>query len=132
MTVGDYLSSLVFGLDLPDTVLERSAMSPLEVELDPLSLDDIVELANSEFRKRLDYAASTVYYSVLGVFAGGGYSEQVGDVRVSKSGCVVTDADRNRFLTLANSLREKHGFATEEAYDSGGMYDMTQLRDARH
>ena len=83
MTVGDYLSSLVFGLDLPDTVLERSAMSPLEVELEPLSLGDIVDLTDPEFRKRLDYAASTVYYSVLGVFAGGGYSEQVGDVKVS-------------------------------------------------
>ena len=54
MTVGEYLSSLVFGLDLPESVLERSVMSPLEVGLEPLSLDDTVELANSEFRKRLD------------------------------------------------------------------------------
>lgn len=131
MTVGDYLSSLVFGLDLPDIVLERSAMSPMEVELEPLSLGDLVELADAEFRKRLDYAASTVYYSVLGVFAGGGYSEQVGDVRVSKSGYTVTEQDRNRYLSLANSLREKYGFATEESYDTGGMFDATYLRDAR-
>ena len=48
MTVGEYLSSLVFGLDLPDTVLERSAMSPLEVELEPLSLDDAVQLADAD------------------------------------------------------------------------------------
>ena len=54
MTVGDYLSSLVFGLDLPGTVLERSSMSPLEVELEPLSLDDTVQLADADFRKRLD------------------------------------------------------------------------------
>ena len=132
MTVGDYLTSLVFGLDLPDTVLERSAMSPMEVNLDPLTLDEIVELANVEFRKRLDYAASTVYYSVLGVFAGGGYSEQVGDVKVSKGGYTITMADRERFQSLADNLRRKHGFETEESHDSGGMYDMTQLRDARH
>ena len=129
MTVGDYLSSLVFGLDLPDTVLERSAMSPLEVELVPLSLDDMVELANPDFRKRLDYAASTVYYSVLGVFAGGGYSEQVGDVRVSKGGYTITMADRERFQSLADNLRLKHGFPTEESHDSGGMYDMSYLRN---
>ena len=129
MTVGEYLSSLVFGLDLPDTVLERSAMSPLEVELVPLSLDDMVELANPDFRKRLDYAASTVYYSVLGVFAGGGYSEQVGDVRVSKGGYTITMADRERFQALADNLRLKHGFATEESHDSGGMYDMSYLRN---
>lgn len=129
MTVGDYLSSLVFGLDLPGTVLERSAMSPLEVELEPLSLDDTVQLADADFRKRLDYAASTVYYSVLGVFAGGGYSEQVGDVRVSKSDYVVTEQDRKRFKSLADGLRAKHGFDAEDAYDTGGMYDMTHLRN---
>lgn len=129
MTVGEYLSSLVFGLDLPDTVLERSAMSPLEVELDPLNLNDVVELTNAEFRKRLDYAASTVYYSVLGVFAGGGYSEQVGDVRVSKGGYTITMADRERFQALADNLRLKHGFATEESHDPGGMYDMSYLRN---
>lgn len=129
MTVGEYLSSLVFGLDLPDTVLERSAMSPLEVDLDPLSLDDMVELGNLDFRKRLDYAASTVYYSVLGVFAGGGYSEQVGDVKVSKGGYTITMADRERFQALADNLRLKHGFATEESHDTGGMYDMSYLRN---
>lgn len=129
MTVGDYLSSLVFGLDLPGTVLERSAMSPLEVELEPLSLGDIVDLTDPEFRKRLDYAASTVYYSVLGVFAGGGYSEQVGDVRVSKGGYTITMADRERFQALADNLRLKHGFATEESHDPGGMYDMSYLRN---
>ena len=107
-------------------------MSPLEVELDPLSLDDIVELANSEFRKRLDYAASTVYYSVLGVFAGGGYSEQIGDVKVSRGGYTITMEDRQRFQALADSLRRKHGFETEEAHDGGGMYDATYLRDAVH
>lgn len=132
MTVGEYLSSLVFGLDLPESVLERSAMSPLEVELEPLSLDDMVQLADADFRKRLDYAASTVYYSVLGVFAGGGYSEQVGDVKVSQGGYTITMADRERFQALADNLRRKHGFETEEAHDGGGMYDMTRLRDARH
>ena len=104
-------------------------MSPLEVELVPLSLDDMVELANPDFRKRLDYAASTVYYSVLGVFAGGGYSEQVGDVRVSKGGYTITMADRERFQALADNLRLKHGFATEESHDTGGMYDMSYLRN---
>ena len=130
MTVGEYLSSLVFGLDLPDTVLQRAAMSPAEVELAELSLDDTVSLTDNEFRKRLDYAASTVYYSVLGVFAGGGYSEQVGDVKVSKGGYTITMADRERFQSLADNLRRKHGFETEEAHDGGGMYDATYLRNA--
>ena len=121
---------MVFGLDLPGTVLERSAMSPQEVDLEPLNLSDIVNLADAEFRKRLDYAASTVYYSVLGVFAGGGYTEQVGDVKVSKGGYTITMADRERFQSLADNLRRKHGFETEESHDAGGIYDATYLRDA--
>ena len=68
--------------------------------------DDVQDLLQDEdFQKRLDYASSTVYYSVLGVFAGGGYSEQVGDVRVSRGGYTITMADRARFQTLADNLR---------------------------
>lgn len=130
MTVGEYLSSLVFGLDLPEHVLQRAAYSPMEVGLEPLNISDEVYPAYSEegFQIRLDYASSTVYYSVLGVFAGGGYSEQVGDVRVSKGGYTITMADRERFKALADNLRKKHGFETEESSDSGGVYDATYTR----
>lgn len=104
-------------------------MSPLEVELEPLDLDDIVEFADAEFRKRLDYASSTVYYSVIGALAGGSYSEQVGDVRISKAGGSITEDDRKRFKDLADALRKKYGFAVDDIFDAGGMYDMTYLRD---
>ena len=40
MTVEEYLRSLVPGLDLQDNVVERCAISPIEVDLDPLELDD--------------------------------------------------------------------------------------------
>ena len=99
MTVEKYLRSLVFGLDLPIEILERASFSPMEVGLESIELDDDVQdlLQDEDFQKRLDYASSTVYYSVLGVFAGGGYSEQVGDVRTSRSGFVVTADDRLRY-----------------------------------
>ena len=130
MTVEKYLRSLVFGLDLPIEILERASFSPMEVELEPIELDDDVQdlLQDEEFQKRLDYAASTVYYSVLGVFAGGGYSEQVGDVRVSRGGYTITMADRARFQTLADNLRLKHGFDVEGASEVGGMFDARYLR----
>lgn len=130
MTVGEYLSSLVFGLNLPDTVIERAAKSPLDVGLESFEVSDDAypDDRSEEFVKRLDYASSTVYYAVLGVFAGGGYSEKVGDVSVSKSGYTITTADRERFKALADGLREKHGFLTEEVDDSGGFYDGGYLR----
>jgi hypothetical protein len=130
MTVEKYLRSLVFGLDLPIEILERASFSPMEVGLESIELDDDVQdlLQDEDSQKRLDYASSTVYYSVLGVFAGGGYSEQVGDVRVSRGGYTITMADRARFQTLADNLRLKHGFNIEGASEIGGMFDARYLR----
>lgn len=130
MTVEKYLSSLVFGLDLPIEILERASFSPMEVGLEPIELDDDVQdlLQDEDSQKRLDYASSTVYYSVLGVFAGGGYSEQVGDVRVSRGGYTITMADRARFQRLADNLRLKHGFSIEGVSEIGGMFDARYLR----
>lgn len=130
MTVEKYLRSLVFGLDLPIEILERASFSPMEVGLESIELDDDVQdlLQDEDFQKRLDYASSTVYYSVLGVFAGGGYSEQVGEVRVSRGGYTITMADRARFQTLADNLRLKHGFDVEGASEIGGMFDARYLR----
>ena len=131
MTVEDYLRSLVPGLDLPANVIERCARSPKDVGLERLSLSEDIDAPHADeelFQERLDYASSTVYYSVLGVFAGGGYSEQVGDVRVSKGGYTITMADRERFKALADALRKKWGFEVEDDASTGGMYDASYLR----
>ena len=141
MTVEEYLRSLVPGLDLQDNVVERCALSPIEAtitdpngttrNLDPLELSDDVDsssLADEEFRMRLDYASSTIYYSVLGVFAGGGYSEQVGDVRASRGGYTITMADRARFKAMGDALREKWGFEVPDDESSSEMYDATYMR----
>jgi len=76
---------------------------------------------------RLDYASSTVYYSVLGVFAGGGYSEQVGDVRASRGGYTITMADRARFKAMGDELRRKWGFDVVEDDSSSEMYDASYM-----
>lgn len=142
MTVEDYLRSLVPGLDLQDNVVERCALSPVSAMyvradgtkvsagLDALDLDDEVDstsLAEEEFRKRLDYASSTIYYSVLGVFAGGGYAEQVGDVRASRGGYTITMADRARFKSMGDALRQTWGFDVENDDSSSEMYDASSL-----
>lgn len=130
MTVGEYLASLVFGVDLPDTVIERAAYSPLDVGLEAFDVSDDAypDDRDDDFVKRLDYASSTIYYAVLGLFAGGGYTEKVGDVSVTKSGYTISTADRERFKALADSLRKKHGLMTEESSDDGGFYDGDYLR----
>lgn len=131
MTVEDYLRSLVPGLDLQDNVVARCALSPTEVGLEALQLTDTVDsttLADTNFHMRLDYASSTIYYSVLGVFAGGGYSEQVGDVRASRGGYTITMADRARFKAMGDALRLKWGFDVDEDDSTSEMYDASSLR----
>ena len=139
MTVEEYLRSLVPGLDLQDNVVARCARSPKEVGLDPLPLDDDIDYIidpethqpvprpdpNNEYQMRLDYASSTVYYSGLGVFAGGGYSEQVGDVRASRGGYTITMADRARFKSMGDELRKKWGFELPDDDTGNEMYDAT-------
>ena len=130
------------GLDLQDNVVARSARSPKEVDLEPLPLDEDIDYVineetgektpredpDGEYQKRLDYASSTVYYSVLGVFAGGGYSEQVGDVRASRGGYTITMADRARFKSMGDALRVKWGIDVEDDASSGEVFDGTYLR----
>lgn len=134
MTVEEYLRSLVPGLDLQDNVIARAARSPIEVNLERLEVDDDIDDYDDdeEFQKRLDYASSTIYYSVLGVFAGGGYSEQVGDVRASRGGYTITMADRARFKSMGDALRAKWGFDVEDDESSSEMYDASNLRYAVH
>lgn len=134
MTVEEYLRSLVPGLDLQSNVIERCAISPSEVGLEALDLDEEVDgdaMQDDDFRRRLDYASSTVYYSVLGVFAGGGYSEQVGDVRASRGGYTITMADRARFKAMGDALRLKWGFEVESDESSSEICDMSSLRQRR-
>lgn len=137
MTVEEYLRSLVPGLDLQDTVIARAARSPIEVGLDSLDVTEDIDYDydyggededGDGFQKRLDYASSTIYYSVLGVFAGGGYSEQVGDVRASRGGYTITMADRARFKAMGDALRLKWGWGVEEDESSSEMYDASYLR----
>jgi len=141
MTVEGYLRSLVPGLDLQDNVVERAARSPKEVGLEPLPLDEDIDFivdpqtgnktprqdSTGEYQRRLDYASSTIYYSVLGVFAGGGYSEQVGDVRASRGGFNVTKDDRARYKTLGDDLRRKWGYDIPDDDTGNEMYDASSL-----
>lgn len=138
MTVEDYLRSLVPGLDLQDNVVARAARSPKDVGLAPLPLNEDIDFyedgeghllprTGDEYQKRLDYASSTVYYSVLGVFAGGGRSEQVGDVRAARGGYTITMADRARFKGMGDELRKKWGFEILEDDSSAEMFDASSL-----
>lgn len=131
MTVEAYLRARIPGYPFEAVVLESAALSPIEVGLQPLKLTDSVEdvYADEELLKSLKYATSTLYYSAAGVFSGGSRTEQVGDVRASLSGFIITQADRDYWRKRGDKLREELGFDPEENLsDDGGMFDATPLR----
>ena len=135
MKVSKWLSGQISGYPIESlgSVLESAAFSPVLASpaLIPLNLDDDISdhLEDAVWMKSLDYALSSLYYSMSGVFSGGSRSEQVGDVRASLSGFTITQSDRNLFIEKANEIRVKLGYKTEKVlYDSGGMFDASPLR----
>lgn len=140
MTVDSYLRSLVYGLDIPDNVIERCARSPKnvvwhsdsgDVKLSALPLTADIDDYDDEptFQVQLDYASATVYYAVLAVFSGGGYTEKRGNVQFSRSGYTITQSDRDRFKMLADQLRQKWGFDIDtDGTEDNGMFDASYMR----
>lgn len=137
MTVEAYLRAKVPGYPFEMTVLENAAVSPVFAKptaLQALNLSDELEshiedgVMNEDFEKALKYAESTLYYSVSGAFSGGSRSEQVGDVRASLSGYIITQSDRDFYRNMANKLRKELGVEAEEsATTSGVAFDASRL-----
>lgn len=132
-TVEEYLRAEI---DYPfaDNVLKKAALSPVfakPVAFRAIALDDIVDdnTDDEDFVKSLKYATSTLYYSAAGAFSGGSISEQVGDVRASKRGFVITQRDRDNYRAMGDMLRRELGAAVDETQtDSGGMFDARDRR----
>lgn len=134
MTVEEHLRGEIPGYPFEESVIKKAAISPVfarPAALRALSLNDEIEdyAFDEWFIKSLTYATSTLYYSAAGAFSGGSQTEQVGDVRVGKSGYIITQADRAYYRSVGDKLRGSIGADIEEiAEDSGGMYDATSLR----
>ena len=100
--------------------------------LDSLKLtDEIDDKAGDErYVCSLKYALSTLFYSLSGVFSGGSRSEQVGAVKVSMSGFIITQGDRIYCRSMGNRLRREIGSDIEEdTTEQGYAFDATNLKE---
>ena len=96
-----------------------------------VALTDEVEdyINDEEYRKGLNYALSTLYYSMSAAITGGTKSEKRGNRQISIGGYPLTTKDREAFRALGDKLRRELGAEVdEEVTDSGGMFDATNLR----
>ena len=135
MTVEQWLRGHFHGLgnQIETNVLEVAAISPIEArptKLRVVSLEDTIEdyIEDAEYRKGLNYALSTLYYSISAAITGGTKSEKRGNRQISIGGYPLTTKDREAFRALGDKLRKELGVEPdEEVTDNGGMFDATNF-----
>lgn len=139
MTVREHFEAAIPGYPVQSlgATLANAAFSPalakpkLDPPLQAISLDDDISdhLDDEVWMASLNYALSTLYYSMSGVFSGGSRTEQDGDVRASLSGFIITKDDREYYRSMGDKLRKEAGYEPEEpVQETGGMFDATGLR----
>ena len=136
MTVENWLRGQFQGIgtQIEPGVLETAALSPVFAKPKPfqtVALTDEVEdhLKDPDFLDGLNYALSTLYYSMSAAITGGTKSEKRGNRQISIGGYPLTTKDREAFRALGDKLRRELGAEVdEEVTERGGMFDATNLR----
>lgn len=117
-----------YGQLIDPDVLGVAALSPIEAKPTPfraISLTDEAEeyMIDSELRKSLDYALSTLYYSMSAATGGGSKSERRGNRQKTIGGKAIDVATREAWRKEADRLRNKLGADIEEQLTDSGMHD---------
>lgn len=122
------------GSQIELNVLEVAAISPMEAlpsPMNPVNLDDDIEerFSDEEFMKSLNYALSTLYYSMSTAITGGTKSERRGNRQVSVGGYPLTTKDRESFRKMGDRLRAALGCKVDNTSNTyqGGMFDASSL-----
>lgn len=122
------------GSQIELNVLEVAAISPMEAlpsPMNPVNLDDDIEerFIDEEFMKSLNYALSTLYYSMSAAITGGTKSERRGNRQVSVGGYPLTTKDRESFRKMGDRLRAALGCKVDNTSNTyqGGMFDASSL-----
>lgn len=137
MTVEDWLRGQFQGIgtQIEASVLETAVLSAVfakPVKFQTVNLTDEVNehLEDTGFLNGLNYALSTLYYSMSAAITGGTKSEKRGNRQISIGGYPLTTKDREAFRALGDKLRGELGADIDEnASDTGGMFDGRRLRN---
>lgn len=135
MRVEQWLRGHFHGLgnQIEGNVLEVAAISPLGARPESfrvVALTDEIEdyMGDEEYMKGLNYALSTLYYSMSAAITGGTKSEKRGNRQISIGGYPLTTKDREAFRALGDKLRRELGAEVEEEVtDNGGLFDASGL-----
>lgn len=131
MTVENWLRGHFqdYGSLIEKDVLGVAALSPISATPTPfriLSLNDDVEtlINDSEAMHSLNYALSTLYYSMSAATGGGSKSEKRGNRQISIGGKAIDVATREAWRKEGDRLRRLLGSDIDErATTDGGLFD---------
>lgn len=131
MTVENWLRGQFQGIgtQIEASVLEAAALSPVFAKptaFQTVNLSDEIDeyLDDTEFLNGLNYALSTLYYSMSAAITGGTKSEKRGNRSISIGGYPLTTKDREAFRALGDKLRRELGADIDDnVADTGGMFD---------
>lgn len=96
-----------------------------------VDINDVYEnmLGDEIAMNSVEYALSTLYYSMSATVSGGSKSEKRGNRLISKGGYALTTRDREAFRTEADRIRRRLGLDVEEsATGASGMYDASHIQ----
>lgn len=134
MTVEEYLRAPFNELSIHINTIKAAALSPAKLKSARFRAVGIDEEYDSKmdddvFVDSVEYALSTLYYSMSATVTGGSKSEKRGNRSISQGGYALTTRDREAFRERANQIRRDLGLEIEDDIaDEGGAFDATYLR----
>ncbi len=139
MTVEKWLRGHFQGMgsQIEQDVLEVAAVSPASVigkQFRAIGLNedyfDLLGDATSE--DSLNYALSTLFYSMSSAITGGTKSERNGNRQISLGGYPLTTRDREAFRSRADQIRKALGCEVQESEAEGSvMFDATSYSSSK-
>ncbi len=134
MTVEEYLRAPFNELFIHPNALKAAAVSPAKLKsasFRAVSLNEEYEdmFDDEVAMNSVEYALSTLYYTMSATITGGTKSEKRRNRQISIGGYALTTRDRDAFRDKANEIRRLLGLKEQEqTTDSGGMRDLTYMR----
>lgn len=134
MTVEEYLRSPFNDLTIHQNTVKAAALSPAKLKnprFRAVGLDEEYEdlMDDDVAMDSVEYALSTLYYSMSATVTGGSQSEKRGNRSITKGGYALTTRDRDAFRKRANDIRKDLGLEMIDDDSEGGqMFDASNLR----
>ncbi|MBD5306096.1 MAG: hypothetical protein HDS14_00485 [Bacteroides sp.] len=135
MTVEEYLRAPFNELSIHPNTVKAAALSPARLRNPSFRAVRLEECYEDLFddpvsMNSVEYALSTLYYSMSSTVTGGSKSEKRGNRQISVGGYALTTRDREAFRAEADAIRERLGLEPmKPVVNTARAFDASRLRN---